>query len=119
MSIGTRIRKYRFHKRLKVRELAGIINISQGSLSDIENENTKPAADTIISIVKNTDINPYWLLTGEGEMEEVPESLRYELLKNVIKTVEEISIELKLSLQPDKKSKLIVLLFKDGSRWDP
>ena len=113
LKFGERIKKYRLYKGLKGIEFCKIIGISSGSFSDIENEKTKPSADTIASIVKNTDINPYWLLTGEGEMEEVSESLRYELLKNVIKTVEEISIELKLSLQPDKKSKLIVLLFKE------
>ncbi|OQX50295.1 hypothetical protein B5M47_03960 [candidate division CPR3 bacterium 4484_211] len=66
--IGCRIRIYRKKKGLTVKQLAKIIGISQGSLSDIENEKTKPSAKTITSLVRNTDINPDWLLTGEGEM---------------------------------------------------
>jgi transcriptional regulator with XRE-family HTH domain len=66
--IGHKIREYRLAKKLTVKKFAEIINISQGSLSDIENEKTKPSADTIVSITRNTDINPLWLLTDEGEM---------------------------------------------------
>ena len=66
--IGHKIREFRLAKKLTVKKFAEIINISQGSLSDIENEKTKPSADTIVSITRNTDINPLWLLTDEGEM---------------------------------------------------
>ncbi len=64
--IGKRIQEYRMSLRLKVGEFANTIGISQGSLSNIENSKTKPSADTIAAIVRNTDINPEWLLTGEG-----------------------------------------------------
>jgi transcriptional regulator with XRE-family HTH domain len=63
--IGKRIRDYREGKGLKVAAFASIIGISQGSLSDIENGKTKPSADTLSRIVRNTDIDPGWLLTGE------------------------------------------------------
>lgn len=66
--IGKRIQDYRMFLRLKVGEFAKLIGISQGSLSDIENIKTKPSADTIAAIVRNTDIRPEWLLTGEGPM---------------------------------------------------
>ena len=68
MGVGKRIREFRKLKGLTVQEFAKLIGISQGSLSDIENEKTKPSADTISSLVRNTDINPTWLLTGEGPM---------------------------------------------------
>ncbi|WP_183355984.1 helix-turn-helix domain-containing protein [Geomonas silvestris] len=64
--IGSRIADYRRGLKFKVAEFARIIGISQGSLSDIENNKTKPSADTIEAIVRNTDINPGWLLTGVG-----------------------------------------------------
>ncbi len=70
--VGRRIRAYRKKKGLTVKQLAEIIGISQGSLSDIENEKTKPSAKTITSLVRNTDINPTWLLTGQGEMFKKP-----------------------------------------------
>ena len=118
MGTGKRIRAYRQEKKLKGKELADIINISQSALSDIENEHNKPSADTIASIVKNTDIEPYWLLTGEGvmlrtETSEKISPINSDLLKKVIKTVEDISIEKNLSLKSTNKAELIVLLFEE------
>jgi len=69
MTIGQRIKEFRSKKGYKVRELADIIGISQGTLSDIENEKTRPSADTLAAFVRNTDINPSWLLTGESPLE--------------------------------------------------
>ncbi|NVN97663.1 helix-turn-helix transcriptional regulator [Candidatus Nomurabacteria bacterium] len=66
--IGKRIQEYRMSLRYKTKEFAQIVGISQGSLSDIENLKTKPSADTLESLVRNTDINPEWLLTGEGSV---------------------------------------------------
>ena len=67
-SIGERIKSYRVRKGIKLRDFAKLIGISQGGLSDIENDKTKPGANTLVSIVQKTDINPGWLLTGEGDM---------------------------------------------------
>ena len=50
------------------KDLAKLIGISPWSLSDIENEKTKPSADTLASIVRHTDINPTWLFIGDGPM---------------------------------------------------
>ncbi len=64
--IGERIRVYRLSKGAKVGDFAKLIGVSQGSLSDIENQKTKPSADTISALVRHTDIDARWLLTGEG-----------------------------------------------------
>ena len=53
---------------MKSYELAKLISISQGSLSDIENNKSLPSADTISKIYLNTNINIIWLLTGKGAM---------------------------------------------------
>jgi len=66
--IGQRLEEYRKTKGYKVQELAAMIGLSQGSLSDIKNGKTQPHADTIEKIVRNTDINAHWLATGEGTM---------------------------------------------------
>ncbi len=66
--VGSRLREYRKHKKIMAKTIASLIGISQGSLSDIENGKTKPSSDTLASIVRHTDINPAWLLTGEGPM---------------------------------------------------
>ncbi|MCH7622943.1 MAG: diguanylate cyclase, partial [Nitrospinae bacterium] len=53
---------------MKSYELAKLITISQGSLSDIENNKSLPSADTISKIYLSTNINIVWLLTGRGAM---------------------------------------------------
>ncbi|HEX9080263.1 MAG TPA: helix-turn-helix transcriptional regulator [Desulfuromonadaceae bacterium] len=67
--IGRRIREYRQGKKIKVADFATLIGISQGTLSDIENEKTKPSAETLSSIVRNTDIDAGWLLAGKAKEE--------------------------------------------------
>lgn len=64
--IGGRIRAYRQGKGFKVADFARVIGISQGSLSDIENQKTKPSSETLESLVRNTDIDARWLLIGDG-----------------------------------------------------
>ena len=52
-------------KDMKAIELAKICGISQGSLSGLENGKSYPSAETIINLIRYTDINVEWLLTGE------------------------------------------------------
>ncbi len=66
--LGDRLRQWRKSLPLKSFELAELIDISQGSLSDIENNKSLPSADTIAKIHINTNINIIWLLIGQGPM---------------------------------------------------
>ena len=60
------MRIYRESKGLTIPEFSEILTISSGSISDIENNNTKPSARPVAALIHNTDINIYWLFTGEG-----------------------------------------------------
>lgn len=71
--IGRRLREYRKSKELTVAEFAKIIGVSQGTLSDIENEKTWPSAETLVAVVRHTDISPVWLVVGSGAMIKGPE----------------------------------------------
>ena len=51
-----------------MKAFADVIGITQGALSGLESGKSKPSSDTLASIVKHTNINPVWLLLGEGEM---------------------------------------------------
>lgn len=66
--IGDRIKDFLAQMGLKLDELAEIAGISQGALSDIKNNKRDPRGETIAKLVRNTDINAHWLLTGEGPM---------------------------------------------------
>lgn len=66
---GARIRKWRKSVPMKAFELAKLIKISQGSLSDIENGKSNPSALTIVGFIKYSNININWMLTGkEGDI---------------------------------------------------
>ena len=62
------MKKYRIATKLKGYEMAALLNISQGSYSDLENDKSKPSADTLTSYGTKTNINIHWLLIGKGEM---------------------------------------------------
>jgi transcriptional regulator with XRE-family HTH domain len=114
LMIGNRIRKYRLSKEHTVKVMADIIGISQGTLSDIENGKSKPSADTLSSIVRRTDINPFWLLTGGDEM--ITSGLKQppdlDFMKEVIETVETILGQESKRLAPDKKANLVALIYE-------
>ena len=65
IKIGKRLRAWRVEQGWKGYKLAQVINISQGSLSDLENGNSYPSSPTIIKIMTKTDIDIHWLLLGE------------------------------------------------------
>ncbi|MFC1533644.1 helix-turn-helix domain-containing protein [Thermodesulfobacteriota bacterium] len=67
-TVGARLRLYRKSKNLTSTEMSKILGISQGSLSDIENNKTDPSSKPIDNLIHNTDINIYWLYTGDGDM---------------------------------------------------
>lgn len=62
---GPRIRMWRKKADMKAYQLARQIKLSQGSLSDIENGKSNPSAETIVHFMKYTDIDIFWMLTGE------------------------------------------------------
>jgi transcriptional regulator with XRE-family HTH domain len=64
--LGVRLRQWRKSLPLKSYQLAKLIRISQGSLSDIENCKSLPSADTIAKLYQHTNLNIIWLLTGKG-----------------------------------------------------
>ncbi|MDH5762857.1 MAG: helix-turn-helix domain-containing protein [Nitrospinota bacterium] len=67
-NLGTRLRQWRKTLPMKSFELARLIKISQGSLSDIENNKSLPSADTLAKLYQFTDLNIIWLLLDNGPM---------------------------------------------------
>lgn len=66
--IGDRLKAFRKARKLNLVPFSDLLGITHSSLSALENNKSKPSAETIENICRNTDINIYWLLTGEGEM---------------------------------------------------
>lgn len=66
---GSRLKEYRLKKGLKSKDMALKAGIAQGAYSGLETNKSIPSGDTLRNLILNTDINLYWLLTGEGQME--------------------------------------------------
>jgi transcriptional regulator with XRE-family HTH domain len=66
--IKNRIKEILKESALRQIEFAKSIGISQGSLNELINKDRLPSAETIIALKNEYNINPTWLLTGEGEM---------------------------------------------------
>ena len=67
-TVGKRLKTWRKHSLLKLVELSKKIRVSQGSLSDLENDKSLPSATTLANLCLFSNINLYWLLTGRGSM---------------------------------------------------
>ncbi|NBD25553.1 helix-turn-helix domain-containing protein [Paenibacillus glycinis] len=61
-TIGDKIKAIRKARELSQVEFSAIIGISQGRLSEIEKNITKPSAETLIQLRKKFDIDINWLL---------------------------------------------------------
>jgi len=67
-SVGGRLKYWRKVSALRLVDVAALIRVSQGSLSELENDISLPSATTLNGLCQKTDLNIRWLLTGEGSM---------------------------------------------------
>ncbi len=67
-TVGMRLKIWRKHSKLKLVQLSQKICISQGSLSDLENNKSLPSATTLANLCNFSNLNLNWLLTGRGQM---------------------------------------------------
>ena len=93
-------------------ELSEKIQVSQGSLSDLENDKSLPSATTLANLSLKTDLNIYWLLTGRGPVHKKNDP-------EIEKTTETSQLyEDFLYLMQDKKLKTLVEnlvdIYRDG-----
>jgi transcriptional regulator with XRE-family HTH domain len=85
--VGQRIRSWRKDQGIKGYELAQKLNISSGSLSEIERGKNLPSASTLASIHMNTDLNVGYVLTGQVESKKISRPLVVEVDDEVIKVI--------------------------------
>jgi len=67
-TFGGRVRAIRKSLKMNQEDFAPELKISSQHLSDIELDKSKPCHDFFYNIVKNYQVNLYYLLFGEGEM---------------------------------------------------
>lgn len=62
-TIGQKIKKVRIAKNLNQIGFSSELGISQGRLSEIEKDKTKPSAETLKALRKQFDVDLNWLLS--------------------------------------------------------
>lgn len=112
--IGERIKIARGNMTQK--DFALEIGVHKMTLGKYETGKVVPGGDVLARIIKKTDIEAHWLLTGEGPMlrgsvKPSPSDIDIETLQSVLEAVEEILEEEQLYLSPHKKSDLVASLY--------
>ena len=70
--IGVRIKKLRSRLKLSQSDFAQKSGISYGGVAEIETGKRSLTVKTIMRICKAFDVDPTWLLTGEGKHKDLP-----------------------------------------------
>ena len=109
---GKRFRAWRKSVPLKLMELSRLIKVSQGSLSDLENDKSLPSATTLSNLSIFTDLNIYWLLNGRGPV-------MRELISGIDKNTEQTRLyENFMFMMQDRKLKgvveMVINIYKEG-----
>lgn len=68
-TIGERIRTVRKSNKPSQVEFANIVGVSQGTLSELEQDKYKPSLDSIIAMKEWFKIDTDWLIFGEDNKE--------------------------------------------------
>jgi len=93
-------------------ELSRLIKVSQGSLSDLENDKSLPSATTLANLCVHTDLNIYWLLNGRGPINRA-------LVPGIDKSTEQSALyEDFMFMMQDRKLKgvveQVIAIYKEG-----
>ena len=65
-TIGTRLKTWRIIKGLRLSDVTELVDVAQGKLSDLENNNALPSAQTLINFAECTDVDIHWFLMGKS-----------------------------------------------------
>lgn len=126
--IGKRIKQLRVSKKLTQQQLADKIASSSGYISEMESGKAIPGGTRLLSLKRYFGVSIDWLLTGEGapylenekqgskdvasEQAAHIEPFEMELIGDIIESLERILQEEGSNLPPEKKRRLIELLYK-------
>ncbi|NUU74325.1 helix-turn-helix domain-containing protein [Paenibacillus xylanilyticus] len=70
-TIGERIRSIRKLHKLNQTEFASIIKVSQGTLSELEQDKYKPSLDIVMALYDQFKTDLYWLVYGFDQVSDV------------------------------------------------
>lgn len=85
MEIRDRIRLLRKDRHLTQTDFAAKLFMTMDSISQIERGVTNPASRTIDQICEVFNVRKEWLVSGEGEMYDLPENEEIKMLMQFVK----------------------------------
>lgn len=71
LTFGERLKSSRKAAKLSQTKVAAMVGVSQGLISDLEN-NAYDASAKTIELAYIFRVNPYWLATGKGDRNDMP-----------------------------------------------
>ncbi|AQT84743.1 transcriptional regulator-like protein [Paenibacillus larvae subsp. larvae] len=68
--LGERIREIRKKNQMNQTEFSNRVGVSQGTLSELEQNKYNPSLETVLAIIKEFNVNAKWLLFGDMASED-------------------------------------------------
>lgn len=114
MSICQRFAELRKYLKMTQSEFGKELGRTKRSIIFYEKGERSIDNSIILLLQEKFNVNTDWLINGNGSMFNNVQDISFngELLELVVETVEEIFISNQLSLNPNKKAKLIRLLYE-------
>lgn len=88
--LGERIREIRKKNQMNQTEFSNRVGVSQGTLSELEQNKYNPSLETVLAIIKEFNVNATWLLFGDMASEDDLKEMAGELnqVENNLSTLE-------------------------------
>jgi len=115
MTLGNRLNQIRKDKGLSQQAFAAMLNTSSGYISEIEQGKKMPGSEFLLSLRRVFGVDLNWFLTGEEKEVAGKNEIEYDrgLLIQAIKVMEECLARKGITLEPVKKSKVVVKLYEN------
>lgn len=117
MSIGKRIEAIRKRDKLTQEAFAAKLGFSRRALHAWEKDEVDPPATILIRIREEFDVDPEWVLSGDGA---TPlrhfHPINWAAYDETKKEIEKIATEVRLVLAPDQIERLTRIEFADGTK---
>ncbi|WP_373218648.1 helix-turn-helix domain-containing protein [Ruminococcus sp. 5_1_39BFAA] len=88
--IGHRIKERRKELKLTQVQIKELCGISNGNLSDFENGNKTPSANSLVALSKALQVSTDWILTGENHRGDISDVILSEYENNLLELFREL-----------------------------
>lgn len=91
--IGDRIKKRRKELKLTQVQIKELCGISNGNLSDFENGNKTPSANSLVALSKALHVSTDWILTGKDHKEDISDVILSECENNLLTLFRDLDLD--------------------------